>query len=131
MYARLRVAAETYAVPVDNVAAVADLCELTPVPGAPGEVLGVGNLRRQILPVIDLALVLGVHGARPTRLLVAESGGVLAGLAVDDVTDVGELPDPVEETESEFLAGAMLTDGELIAVIDVPRIFGSLTGQDR
>lgn len=131
VYARLRIATESYGIPVGDVIEVADLGELTVVPGAPREILGVRNLRRQILPVIDLALVIGVRGAQPKRLLVAEAEGVLAGFAVDEVTDVGELPDPAEETESDFLVGAMLYDGDLIGVIDVTRIFGSLARADR
>ena len=131
VYARLRIATETYAVPVGDVLGVADLGDLTAVPGAPGEILGVRSLRRQILPVIDLAMVIGVRGAQPKRLLVAEAEGILAGFAVDEVTDVGELPDPAEETESDFLVGAMLYDGDLIGVIDVTRIFGSLARADR
>jgi hypothetical protein len=39
---------------------------------------------------------------------------------------VGELPDPTEGAESDFLLGTMIHEGQLLAVIDVPRIFGSL-----
>ena len=126
-YTRLKVAAEAYAVPIANVVEIASLGDLAAVPGAPQEILGVRNLRGQILPVIDLALVLGLNAAAPPRqLLVAEAGNVQAGFAVDEVSDVGELPDPSEGAESDFLIGTMFHDGELLGVIDVPRIFGSL-----
>jgi len=39
---------------------------------------------------------------------------------------VGELPEPSEGAESDFLLGTMIHDGELFAVIDVPRIFNTL-----
>ena len=42
------------------------------------------------------------------------------------MSEVGELPDPDEETESDLLAGAMLAEGDLIGVIDVPRVFAAL-----
>jgi hypothetical protein len=42
------------------------------------------------------------------------------------VSDVAEFADPTEPTESEFLLGIMIHDGEPLGVIDVPRIFGSL-----
>jgi hypothetical protein len=42
------------------------------------------------------------------------------------VSQVGELPDPTEGTESDFLLGTMIHQGQLLAVIDVPRIFSSL-----
>ena len=131
-YTCLKVAAEAYAVPVGNVVEIASLGDLTAVPGAPGEILGVRNLRGQILPVIDLALLLGLNAAVPPRqLLVAEAGSVKAGFAIDEVSNVGELPDPTEGAESDFLLGTMFHDGELLGVVDVPRIFGSLQRADR
>jgi chemotaxis signal transduction protein len=126
-YAQLRLAAEAYAVPIGNVVEIASLGDLTAVPGARPEILGVRNLRGQILAVIDLAQVLGVIAAEPPRqLLVAESGSTQAGFAIDEVSQVGELPDPTEGAESDFLLGTMIHEGQLLAVIDVPRIFGSL-----
>jgi chemotaxis signal transduction protein len=126
-YAQLRLAAEAYAVPIGNVVEIASLGDLTAVPGARPEILGVRNLRGQILPVIDLAQVLGLNATEPPRqLLVAEAGSTQAGFAIDEVSQVGELPDPTEAAESDFLLGTMIHEGRLLAVIDVPRIFGAL-----
>ncbi len=108
---------------------MADLGRVTAVPNARPELLGVRNMRGQILPVADLALLLGIsRTAPPSRLLMAEAGGRLAGFAIDEVSGVGELGDPAEETESDLLLGAALSGGELIGVIDVPRVFDSLAG---
>ena len=126
-YAQLKLAAEAYAVPVANVVEIAILGDLAAVPGARPEILGVRNLRGQILPVIDLARLLGLNAtAPPAQLLVAESGSITAGFAIDEVSHVGELPDPTEGAESDFLLGTMIHEGRLLAVIDVPRIFSSL-----
>jgi hypothetical protein len=59
---------------------------------------------------------------------VAEAGGCQAGFAIDEVGWVGDLADAAEDTESDMLAGAVLSEGDLIGVIDVPRVFGSLEG---
>ena len=126
-YAQLRLATEAYAVPVANVVEIASLGDLAAVPGARPEILGVRNLRGQILPVIDLARILGLNApASPRQLLVAESGSIQAGLAIDEVSHVRELPDPTEGAESDFLLGTLIHEGLLLAVIDVPRIFSSL-----
>ena len=126
-YAQLRLAAEAYAVPIGNVVEIASLGDLAVVPGARREILGLRHLRGQILPVIDLAQLLGVNvTAPPAQLLVAESGCITAGFAIDEVRHVGELPDPSEGAESDFLFGTMIHDGQLFAVIDVARIFSSL-----
>src|SRR5260370_1304594 len=103
-YTCLKVAGEAYAVPIGNVVEIASLGDLTAVPGSPRQILGVRNLRGQILPVIDFALLLGLNPAAPPRqLLVAEAGRVQAGFAVDDVSNVGELPDPNAGAESDVL----------------------------
>lgn len=132
-YTRISTAGEAYAIPVMNVLEIVDLGQPTTVPGARGEILGITSLHGQILPIIGLAEVLGTAGlaerggasgpgAAPA-LLVTEAAGIKAGFAVDQVVDVGELPDPTEETESRFLVGTMLHNGELIGVLDVAAIF--------
>ena len=86
VHVRFRVGDENFALPVGQVLEVADLGQLAPVPGAPPAVLGVRNLRGHVLPVIDLAVVLGTAHARPgVRLVIAEEAGRRAGLAIDQV----------------------------------------------
>jgi purine-binding chemotaxis protein CheW len=139
-YVRMKVAAEAYAMPVEHVLEAAGLGRVVDVPGARRELLGIRTLRGQILPVVDLALLLGVHRTlAPTRLLVAEACGFRVGFAIDEVNGIGDLGDlaelgetgelgmPAEGIESGLLAGATLSDG----VLDVPRVFDSLDGTRR
>ena len=129
VHVRLRVGRERYAVPIDHVLEVAALGMLSAVPGAGSAVLGVCNLRGLLLPVFDLARVLAIAGdAASSRVVVAECDGRLAGLAVDDVTDVSVLAGEAEETAVAHLSGAILEDGHLVGIIDVERLFGSLAG---
>lgn len=131
-YVRLRVAAEAYALPVAHVLEVSDLGEVVAVPGAPPELLGVRNLRGRLLPVVDLARLIGIPRTAPGRqLLVTEAGGQQAGLVIDEVSEVGEMPDPAEETESRLLLGGVLTGGDLVGVVDVPAVFRVLAQEQR
>ncbi|MGH3189986.1 MAG: chemotaxis protein CheW [Streptosporangiaceae bacterium] len=128
-YVRLRVAAEAYAVPVGHVLAIVGPGELTPVPGSLPEILGVRKLRGQIVPIINLPLVLGLAAAapqQPPQLLLAEVEGVKAGFTIDEVSSVGDLDGPLDGVESNFLLGVTVRDGEPLGVIDVPRILRSL-----
>ena len=130
VHVRLRVGREWYAVPIENVLEVAELGALSAVPGAGGSVLGVRNLHGQVLPVFDLAQVLAIAGdASSRRVVVAEHQGRLAGLAVDEVTDVGELASAAEESEGAYLSGAVLEHGQLVGIMDVERLFASLAGE--
>ena len=129
VHVRFRVGAESFALPVGHVLEVADVGTLAPVPGAPPSVLGVRNLRGQVLPVIDLATVLGTPRSKAaTKVVITEDAGRRAGLAIDQVTDVGELPGPLQESDSPFLAGSTLADGELVGVVDVEGVFAAVGG---
>jgi purine-binding chemotaxis protein CheW len=125
IHVRVRVAREEYALPVERVLEVAEFGDLTPVPGSPPEIIGVCNLRGQVIPVMALASMLGLAGQEPERIVVAELGDRRAGLAVDSVVDVGELPDASEQTSSPYLTGAVLIDGVLVGILDADAILGS------
>jgi chemotaxis signal transduction protein len=127
VHVQVRVGAELYAFPVDHVLEVGEIGDLTIAPGSSYATLGLRNLRGDLLPVFDLAAVLGLpRSAAPQRMLVAERGGTRAGFAVDEVTDVGELSQADQEVDSELLSSAVLNDGALVGMIDVDRVFDIL-----
>jgi len=127
VHVQVRVGTELYALPVAHVLEVGEMRALTVAPGASRATLGVCNLRGDLLAVFDLATVLGLPRSNaPQRLLVAERGGTRAGFAVDEVTDVDELPEADQEADSELLSSAALIDGSLVGVIDVDRLFDTL-----
>jgi purine-binding chemotaxis protein CheW len=132
VHVRFRIGPESFALPVGQVLEVADIGNLARVPGAPPSVLGVRNLRGQVLPVIDLATVLGTERMEPgKKLVITEYEGWRAGLAIDEVTDVSDLPGAVQENDSPFLAGSTLTEGELVGIVDVPAVFAAVAGAAR
>jgi purine-binding chemotaxis protein CheW len=131
VHVRLRVGEELYAVPVAQVREITELGALAPVPGAGAGLLGLRNLNGRMLPVFDLALVFGVQRDRPpTRIIVAESGRTLAGLAVDEVTDVGPVGDASEQTVGTHLRGAVLEGGVLVGIVDLDQVFATLELED-
>jgi chemotaxis signal transduction protein len=127
MLVRVRVGKEHYAFPVSNVLEVAELGDLASIPGAGAAVLGARNLQGRVLPVFDLAQLLGISRTDAAlRLVVTEQDGVLAGLAVDEVTGVAPLTGALEATDADHLSHAALEDGSLVGVIDVAQIFEAL-----
>jgi len=126
LHVRVRVAEEHYALAVEDVLEVAALGDVTPVPGAGPAVLGVRNVRGQVLPVVDLATLFGLSPAQPARIVIAERGDLRAGLAVDAVTGVEDLPEASEEVDSRHLAGAALADGAFVGVVDVGSMLESV-----
>lgn len=85
----------------------------TRLPSAPPYVRGVINLRGTILPVVDLAVRLGMAATDCTArsaVIVVRSGSRLVGLLVDAVCDIVEAPEeafqPTPET-SRFAIAAL------------------------
>jgi len=124
---RVRVGREHYALPVTRVLEVAELGDLTPVPGSPPEIVGVHNLRGRVIPVLALATLLDLSDEEPERIVVVELDERCAGLAVDAVVDVGELPEASERVDSPYLTAAALADGLLVGMLDVDAILSSVS----
>ncbi len=125
----LRVVAggEHYALPVSNVLGITPLVDVTPVPGSLPELLGVLNLRGQVVPLVYLAAVLGLTDAGPRWTVLSESEGRRCALAVHETLDVGELEAAEDEVGSPFLDGARIVDGELVGVVDVAAVIDAVS----
>ena len=115
VHVRVRVGGESYAVAVENVIEVAELGTLSPVPGRRTVLSWAsGTFAARCCPSSISRPSSGSGGdGLPQCLLVTEHGSLRAGFAIDEVTDVGELPPIGEETHSKFLAGAALDDSGL------------------
>jgi purine-binding chemotaxis protein CheW len=121
---------------IDRVQEITTRSEITPVPGAPRFVVGVINLRGQIIPVLDsrqrFHLAPAPHTAK-TRIMVLDLAGEPTGFQVDSVAEVVKLDDfSLQETpplvagvRSEYLAGMVKAGSRLITLIDLDKILDS------
>jgi len=109
---------------------------ITPVPGSPSFVIGVLNLRGQIIPVIDSRLRFHLEPTdvtTKTRIIVMELSGQATGLQVDTVSEVVKLDDfALRETpplvagvNSDYLAGMVQAGSRLITLINLDKILDS------
>jgi len=94
----LRMAGELYLVAREEAREVLGVpSPLTRVPGAKSWILGLANIRGQLLPVIDLRAYLG-SGATPisrnSRVIVVNHRDIPAGLLVDEVLGFRRFADP-------------------------------------
>jgi len=127
------VAGESFAIAIQQVNTIVPVPEITAVPGAPGDVVGVINLRGSILPVIDLRMKFGVE-VRPadkdTRIVVVEAGCHTAGLIVDAVietvrlslTDIEPPPSTVQGCGTAYLRGVGKYEDRLLLIVDLDRL---------
>lgn len=82
---------ETYGINVMQVREVLRYTEIAPVPGAPDYVLGIINLRGNVVTVIDTRSRFGLMQGEitdNTRIIVIESERQVIGILVDSVAEV-------------------------------------------
>jgi purine-binding chemotaxis protein CheW len=123
---------EEYGVGIQFVKEIIRKPEITKLPNAPQFILGVINLRGQILPIISLHQ--RFHLPQPdddeTKIVVVECGGLLVGMEVDEVSEVLTLdgerisaaPPLATTINSSFIQGVGKLDDRLLIILDVERI---------
>jgi two-component system chemotaxis response regulator CheV len=82
---------------------------ITPMPGSPKHVLGVANIRGQIIPVIDLPCVVGCTPSARNILLVTEYERSIQGFAVEEVEEIVRLDWDRVVSAEKSAAGALVT----------------------
>ena len=105
---RLRCDQQHYALELLKVQEVVRPATLLPLRGAAPHMLGVMNLRGQVVPVLDLGLYLGrraIESDATTRIVVLEEHGETLGLRVTAVEDVANLTDQQIESPDNARVG--------------------------
>lgn len=105
---RLRCDQQHYGLELLKVQEVVLPATLLPLRGAAPHMLGVMNLRGQVVPVIDMGLYLGrrpIELDAATRIVVLEEHGEILGLRVSAVEDVANLTDNQIESPDNARVG--------------------------
>jgi purine-binding chemotaxis protein CheW len=129
-----RLGDQLYATPLAQVSEVIRDGELTPVPGAASDLLGIRHLRGRIVPVLDGRRRLGLPAAGPAndadvRVVMLVYGAHLVGVRVDAVGDLVSLdagkiappPPGRAEREDDPVHGVLPWQGGFVALLDVRR----------
>jgi purine-binding chemotaxis protein CheW len=125
---------ETYGIDIRYVTEIVGLQPISPLPEAPGHIKGIINLRGSIIPVVDLRLKFKKEPAEYTDrtcILVIETKDILAGLIVDEVSEVAALNDndisPPPSfgagTECRYLSGIGKAGREVNLLLDCEALF--------
>ncbi len=134
-----QLAGETYGINVMHVQEVLRLTEIAPVPGAPSYVLGIINLRGNVVTVIDTRARFGLPAPETdetSRIVIIEIDEQVVGILVDSVAEVIELyqseidsvPSVGNEESSPYIQGVANRGDDLLIVVDLNRL---LTDQER
>jgi purine-binding chemotaxis protein CheW len=124
---------EKYGIKVMQVQEVLRMTDIAPVPGAPHYVLGIINLRGNVVTVIDSRKRFGLLDKEPddaTRIVIIESGDNVVGILVDSVAEVVDLraseiesaPNVGTDESSKYIQGVSSQDKELLILVDVDKL---------
>ncbi|ARR48753.1 TPA: chemotaxis protein CheW [Photobacterium damselae] len=124
---------ETYGINVMQVREVLRYSEIAPVPGAPDYVLGIINLRGNVVTVIDTRSRFGLMPgdiSDNTRIVIIEAEKQVIGILVDSVAEVVYLrsseidstPSVGTEESAKFIQGVCNRDGNLLILVDLNKL---------
>ncbi len=127
-----RLADEVYGINVMQVQEVLRLSEIAPVPGAPAYVMGIINLRGNVVTVIDTRQRFGLPAQEAddsTRIVIIEVNGQVIGILVDSVAEVVNLSSSEIETtpnlgnednaNSKYIQGVYSRGDKILILVDV------------
>jgi purine-binding chemotaxis protein CheW len=124
---------ETYGINVMQVREVLRVSEIAPVPGAPAYVLGIINLRGNVVTVIDTRSRFGLpikDRDDASRIVIIESEKQVVGILVDSVAEVVELtmsevdsaPSVGNEESSRYIQGVANREDDLLILVDLNKL---------
>lgn len=124
---------ETYGINVMQVQEVLRYTEIAPVPGSPDYVLGIINLRGNVVTVIDTRSRFGLEPADVTensRIVIIEAEKQVIGILVDSVAEVVYLksseidtaPNVGTDESARFIQGVSNREGELLILVDLNKL---------
>ena len=124
---------ETYGINVMQVQEVLRYTEIAPVPGAPSYVLGIINLRGNVVTVIDTHQRFGLYNAEITdnsRIVIIEADKQVVGILVDSVAEVVYLrqseietaPNVGNDESAKFIQGVCNNNGELLILVELDKM---------
>lgn len=135
LYVLFRVAGADYVLPSKEVVHMESFTGATYVPGAPAYVAGLAQIRRRVVPVVDLRVRFGLPAVEPTldsRIVVVECDERSVGLLVDSAREVARLnadqfrppPELVTQQAAGYVTSVAQAGTRLLLLIDSRKVIG-------
>lgn len=127
---------EEYGIEIERVKDIITVPTITPVINSPYAILGMMNLRGNLIPVMDLRQRFNKpvqEHTRKSRIMVVEIHSMQIGLLVDQVTQVikvneeqlEDAPKHEGHIEEAFITGICHLEERLIILLEIEKIIGS------
>ena len=130
-----RLGEEWYAVRIMDVREIYNDFKMTHIPRLPDFVLGVINVRGEIISVTDIAVLMRIasDGAAEEQVpsaIVVSTDRCVSALVVDEIGDIIEVRrdaiepplSTLERTQAEFISGSVFVEGRLIGIVNLDKV---------
>ena len=124
---------EIYGINVMLVQEVLRITDIAPVPGAPNYVIGIINLRGNVVTVIDTRMRFGLPPKEmddATRIVIIEAENQTVGIVVDSVSEVVDVdsreietaPNVGNDETARYIEGVVSRSEELLILVDLNKL---------
>ena len=124
---------EVYGINVMLVQEVLRVTEIAPVPGAPNYVIGIINLRGNVVTVIDTRMRFGLPPREmddSTRIVIIEAENQTVGIIVDSVSEVVDIysneietaPNVGNDETARYIEGVVSRPEHLLILVDLNKL---------
>jgi purine-binding chemotaxis protein CheW len=133
-YFSIKVAGDTFGLPVKRVQTIFRIGSVTPAPGGPSDIVGLVNLRGKIVTAVSLRRRLGLEretGGSGSLAIGIEHHKEAFALLVDEVGDVLTLteetaiapPPHIERNRAKFALGYNRVGGQILPLLNIDAVF--------
>lgn len=124
---------ESFGINVMLIQEVLRVTDIAPVPGAPDYVIGIINLRGNVVTVIDTRMRFGLPSRDfddATRIVIIETENQTVGIVVDSVAEVVDIysneietaPNVGNDETARYIEGVVSRGEELLILVDLNKL---------
>lgn len=132
-----RLGEEWYAFPIDGVREIYNDYGVTRVPRVPEFILGVVNVRGEIVSVTDLGALIRVPsrtvyegGYRLPSAIIISRGDCVTAVVVDEIGDIVDIArdalepslSTLDKSQAEFVAGSVYLGSRLVGIVNLDKV---------
>lgn len=134
---RFRLASEWFLVETAYIDKVVERARISRLPQQADFVVGMMNLRGEVILIVDMALLLNLPKTEireDSKVILLKVANTVTGFPVDDIVgaislDTGGLQDPISTikgAEAEFIKGLFKNEGKHFAWLEIERVISEM-----
>lgn len=129
---------EEYAVPVEHVISIEKLGHINPIPHLPNYLIGLMNIREELVPIIDFEQILYHRNGtefETARIITLKTQDMSLGILVKEAKEILDIPSAdikqiglVNYSKTRYFTGVANLENRMITIVDPTIMVHTLEG---